>query len=226
MTIEIYLASIHDLLANGCGEADQHSRRTRRASAWLKRHLLGYKLNCPPGAVPLSTDHYGRPLLSPNPDHYDFNISHSGDWLVAAVTRDHRIGTDIEQIRPGRRLLAIAGQYFHRSETRMLAALSCQARVEYFYQLWVLKEAHLKADGRGIAGGLHHYCYTAVPSADKAAGMACQARSFRMPDGYWLAIACEGVATLPPLRWYQVYAPHQIQAFEPESRFIDTTPTR
>ena len=66
---------------------------TRRANAAY--------LGLDPGALEFSCNDYGRPALS---DHQnlialDFNVAHNEDYIVCAITRNGRVGVDIENYR-------------------------------------------------------------------------------------------------------------------------------
>jgi len=100
-----------------------------------------------------SREKNGRPYIAGA--KLDFNLSHSGDWALLAVSAGTRVGVDIEQVREDRDFRAIACRYFSASEAKMI----CDSDNEFlararFYALWTAKEAALKAVGTGIAGGL------------------------------------------------------------------------
>ena len=70
----------------------------------------------------------------------DFSISHSGDMVVCALTKDGRVGIDTEKLRP----VSI------RSFSRFLSASECPApgdSSDAFIDLWTCKEAVLKGCG-------------------------------------------------------------------------------
>ncbi len=82
-----------------------------------------------------------------NEDIY-FNISHSGDYLILAVS-DKPVGVDIEKRKNFN--FRIAERFFSASEYQWLNA---QPKVEFesnFLKIWTAKEAYVKATGRGIA---------------------------------------------------------------------------
>lgn len=73
-----------------------------------------------------------------------FNISHAGEWVVCGYNTQGSIGVDVEKIVP-----------FNISDYReVLTANEYQYAINdtefNFYQLWTLKEAIIKADGRGF----------------------------------------------------------------------------
>ncbi len=81
-----------------------------------------------------------------------FNISHSGDLVVLAGSNDP-IGIDIEQIQPLDYLeLAI---HFQKQEQEYIR--DAPNTQQAFFELWVKKEAALKAIGTGITNGLKRF---------------------------------------------------------------------
>lgn len=110
-------------------------------------------------------------LCGPLAENLDFNLSHSGDWVVCAVGRDCRLGIDIELPVRRRACRALAGEYFAVAESEGLANLADDACEEQFYRLWTLKESCLKARKTGISttelatelvpvrDGASWYCY-------------------------------------------------------------------
>lgn len=86
---------------------------------------------------------YDRPYFNGN---IDFNISHSGSYVVCAISIEHKVGIDVEEIRK------IPLQDFDRefSRNEMKAIYSAINPMREFYRLWTQKEAFLKAIGTGL----------------------------------------------------------------------------
>lgn len=102
-----------------------------------KLNLNGYSLNN------LQYNTYNRPYFN---DKIDFNISHSGNYVICAVARDVRVGVDIEEIQE----IPISDfdlQFSHK-ELAEISASSCPFRE--FYNYWTKKESFLKAIGVGL----------------------------------------------------------------------------
>jgi 4'-phosphopantetheinyl transferase len=93
----------------------------------------------------------GKPSLA---DHnINFNISHSADLGVFAFSPDREVGIDLENERPVRRLLDVAQRFMSEEELRSLAATSPDQRDASFLRSWVIREARLKAEGKGVWSG-------------------------------------------------------------------------
>ena len=91
-----------------------------------------------------------------------FNISHSRDRLMIAVSRMGPVGVDIEHLRP-----IDAGwltrSWFSRGERREWLRLPPASRLEAFFHGWARKEAFLKATGFGMAMPLDSFSVSLHP---------------------------------------------------------------
>jgi 4'-phosphopantetheinyl transferase len=102
----------------------------------------------------------GKPALT-NTD-LQFNLSHSGDLAVVALTRQAEIGIDIEE-KKMTDYLSIAKRFFSADEYNAIAQLSNAEGREAFYQIWTRKEALVKAVGEGISMGFNQFTVPADP---------------------------------------------------------------
>ncbi|HUH74058.1 MAG TPA: 4'-phosphopantetheinyl transferase superfamily protein [Chitinophagales bacterium] len=75
----------------------------------------------------------------------DFNISHSGKY-VALVIGEGRYGIDIEQHRPVK--IDLFNRQFAANEWQIIR--TAQNEHVQFFKFWAIKEAAIKADGRGV----------------------------------------------------------------------------
>lgn len=116
------------------------------------RQTLARHVGLAAEALVFRVDDRGRPSLALAPADFDCNWSHSGPWLVLAVSRHGRVGVDLEMIRDDFPALEVAEAFFTASEIRALRAAPDQAaRQELFYALWTAKEALMKGTGLGAA---------------------------------------------------------------------------
>jgi len=132
----------------------------------ILRSILSSYLDFDPLTIPLSRSAQGKPQFD-NLQHpqrefdtsgVSFNYSHSGDFIVYAFCRwadtPVDIGVDVEHCLRRNALQKIAKRYFTVAEVAALDALPELEKADYFFQLWTLKEAYLKARGEGIYLGL------------------------------------------------------------------------
>jgi 4'-phosphopantetheinyl transferase len=120
------------------------------------RVLLGRYLDVTPADVGLTVDRFGKPRLDALQHEADlrFNLAHSGNRAVIAVTRSCEIGVDVEERRSVRHADHIARRYFHTIEMQSILAALPRDRDATFLRFWTAKEAVLKAAGTGIIGSL------------------------------------------------------------------------
>src|SRR4051794_568998 len=85
-------------------------------AAGALRFLIGRYLRIEPAAVTFVYGPRGKPALAGENPPLQFNLSHSGELAVVALTVGTAIGIDIEQIRPIDSMLSIASQYFCAAE--------------------------------------------------------------------------------------------------------------
>ncbi|HEY1951807.1 MAG TPA: 4'-phosphopantetheinyl transferase superfamily protein [Gemmatimonadaceae bacterium] len=94
----------------------------------------------------------GKPSLVDHDDIH-FNISHSAYLGLFAFSPDRPVGVDVENERPVRRLLDVAQRFMSEEELRALVAVSPEKRNAEFLRSWVVREARLKAEGKGVWSG-------------------------------------------------------------------------
>jgi 4'-phosphopantetheinyl transferase len=133
-------------------------RRRAVVSRGRLRQLLGCLLSMQPQAVPLGTNSHGKPVLTgSHTGSLAFNVSHSGDEGLIAVTRQGPVGIDLEIGKPVQdaawaRLMA--GTIFSPEELCRWQALPEHLTVAAILDAWVAKEAVFKAAGTGIGDRL------------------------------------------------------------------------
>ncbi len=95
----------------------------------------------------------------------EFNISHSGDWLMVAVVKQTfaervlELGVDIERYQQSTNIYSILNHYFTQDESDALLSLPERKQRERFFDLWVLKESYIKAKGLGLALSLKSFSF-------------------------------------------------------------------
>ncbi|MSU58568.1 MAG: 4'-phosphopantetheinyl transferase superfamily protein [Pedosphaera sp.] len=125
------------------------------------RAVLGGYLARAPADLEFGYTARGKPTLKDEGIH--FNLAHSDDLALLAVTRVAPVGVDLERIRRMPDAVAIAKRFFARREVAALADLPAAAQDEGFFNLWTRKEAWLKATGDGITASLAKVEFTFRP---------------------------------------------------------------
>ena len=86
-----------------------------------------------------------RPYL---PNHEgDFNISHSGDYVICVLSGNARVGIDIER----RRAVDFSDFTATMNEMQWVDIKKSKDPNRRFFQYWTMKESVIKADGRGLS---------------------------------------------------------------------------
>lgn len=113
------------------------------------RGILARYLHRAPEELSFSVNEYGKPFLT---DHeLEFNLSHSGDYALIAVTRERKVGVDVERIRAEVEIEELARRNFSPREVSELTALPLEQRLNGFFNCWTRKEAYIKAQGLGLS---------------------------------------------------------------------------
>ena len=117
----------------------------------LVRLVLAERLDMAPAAVPVGRTDAGKPIVTGG---VHFNVSHSGDLILLAVSGDRDLGVDIERQRDVARVSALIARWLTPVERAEVARLVEQGATTSgaFLRVWSFKEARLKALGVGISG--------------------------------------------------------------------------
>jgi 4'-phosphopantetheinyl transferase len=131
------------------------AKRDKRIVAWGRlRFVLSRYLGCVPGDIQIARDKFERPeIIYPETPGLRFNLSHSGSFGLAGISRD-AVGVDIEKVDASVRIERLAKRFFSPGEAERLSTRPEEERIQMFFRLWVLKEAHLKSHGERIPAGL------------------------------------------------------------------------
>ncbi len=116
------------------------------------RKILSLYLNIESHKLKFSYSDRGKPNLPSS--SILFNLSHSQDLALYAITTVNLIGIDLEYIRPLADAESLAKRFFSPQEYNLISQLPPQQQPEIFFKMWTCKEAYLKATGDGLAGGL------------------------------------------------------------------------
>lgn len=152
----------------------ERSRVSWARSRGVLRALLACYLDADPRELRFELGRHGKPALQgcigQAPD-LRFNLSHSGELVLVAMTVGREVGVDVEVARdpPRGRLdeLAIAARVLAPEQVRRLEGFGEEERTAQFLRAWTMREATVKCLGTGLA---------AMPVAGE-----------RAPPGLWTA---------------------------------------
>lgn len=143
---------------------DRDRRRFTVARARL-RQLLAARLGTRPESVELTYGVHGKPSLARRfaDSGLRFNVSHSDDVAVCALSRGREIGIDVEAVRVIPGADDIAARFFSRRENEVYRALDSRDRPLGFFNCWTRKEAFIKALGEGLYYPLARFDVSLAP---------------------------------------------------------------
>jgi 4'-phosphopantetheinyl transferase len=149
------------------------------ARAALRRVLGGY-LGRAPAELEFAYSAHGKPSIG----GLAFNVSHSNELALIAVTRGREVGVDIEWHRPDVDIPSVARSSFSAIELQALFALPTAEQFAAFYRIWARKESYIKARGEGLSLPLDGFD---VLTDDAISGWAV--RDLAIEAGYSAALA-------------------------------------
>jgi 4'-phosphopantetheinyl transferase len=127
----------------------------------LLRTTLSRYSNLPPNAWRFTNNAFGRPRLDPNAASMPlcFSLSHTKGLAVVGVTKRREIGADVEQAVRSVNAAELSRRFFSPKETAALEMLAPGLLQEQFFLYWTLKEAYIKALGRGLSHPLDSFSF-------------------------------------------------------------------
>lgn len=143
----------HHLISSEQEKADRFYFEKHRirytVSQALLRILLGAYLRIPPQEIFLNKTPYGKPFLDNSA--IQFNISHSNEYAIYALSECTAVGIDIEYWKERKYLEGIIDSNFSVTEKTIYHNLDSSLKVSSFYQGWTCNEAYIKAIGMGLS---------------------------------------------------------------------------
>jgi len=161
------------------------------AGRGLLRTILGRYLDMDPREIRFTQGAHGKPELEGTDSSLQFNLSHSGDLMLLAVTHARAVGIDLEFMRDDVPFQTLADYYFEPEDAWHLRLLPPDERAGKFYDLWTSTEAQLKASGQGIGHGLkvlesdRWSLLKLTPAAGYAAALAVEGGDFQLECWSW-----------------------------------------
>lgn len=121
------------------------------------RQVLGRYSDLAPERLAFGYTSHDKPFLVGPGAELSFNLSHSHELALLAVTRGRDVGVDLEHQRPDVEIESVARASFSAAEQRALLALPPGQRLEAFFRCWTRKESYLKARGEGLSMPLDRF---------------------------------------------------------------------
>jgi phosphopantetheinyl transferase len=113
----------------------------KRHLHWLGTRVLLRKMLRTDEYIDCKVDEHGKPYLVNLP--YHISLSHSFDYAAVMISKTHKVGIDIEQIK--QKVERISGKFMRKEE---LAFIGGKQKIEQLYVCWCAKEAIYKCNGQ------------------------------------------------------------------------------
>ena len=143
-------------------EADRRRFCAARASLRL---ILSRYLQVKPGRLQLEPGEFGKPFMADRKlaQGLRFNLSHSHQLALIAISRDREIGVDVEFMRSDFVTDEVATHFFSSSEVKEFQSVPRDLRTRAFFNCWTRKEAYIKARGEGLYCPLDQFAVSLAP---------------------------------------------------------------
>lgn len=131
----------------------QHLRENFIICRGSLRECLSKYLFVSPQHIKFSYTPYDKPEIDfPKTEKLiSFNVSHSKDFFVIAISSAVTVGVDIEYCDQNMNVLEIAPEVFTQNEIAKLSTTAENQHIFEFFKIWTIKEAFIKALGYGFS---------------------------------------------------------------------------
>lgn len=129
------------------------------------RVILSKYLGVNPRAVKFHYNDHGKPLIDSG-DQYEpltFNMSHSGNTVIVAISYKRLLGVDVEHLRDISNIESLVNRFFSPFEKASFTSILEKDRNSICFHVWTRKEALIKAVGSGLAFPLNKFDVTVSP---------------------------------------------------------------
>ena len=182
----MYRAAAPDRQARADRFRFEDDRKRCLCADMLARRMLAKIADVSPADISFTQGDKGKPYANVP---FFFNVSHSGDFVLCAVS-DVPIGADVEHIKPFR--AGMVARYFTEIEAAYVWGNSPApdgnatdpAICARFYRVWTAKEAYVKMTGTGISTDLSAVSYD--PTTQTVCGIPLATPD--APEGYVISI--------------------------------------
>ncbi len=143
----------------------ERDKKSYIAAHAITRSLLSKWMRGDQTSWRFSISALGKPevILPEGVPRLRINLAHTRGMVVAALTTDHDIGVDVEWLGRKGSFLDLAKTVFTAEEQALLAATPNTEKQALFLTLWTLKEAYIKAIGKGLSLPLDSFHYSLDP---------------------------------------------------------------
>ena len=143
-------------------ESDRRRFCVARASLRL---ILSRYLKTKPGRLQFETGEFGKPFFANEKlsGGLRFNLSHSHQLALIAITREREVGVDLEYMRSDFVTDQVANHFFSPAEVQQFREVPAESKTQSFFSCWTRKEAYIKARGEGLYCPLDQFDVSVAP---------------------------------------------------------------
>lgn len=172
------------------------------------RIIIGGFTGVPADRVEWRRSPNGKPELAGACRGVQVSLSHSGHLAAVAITRDRRVGVDVQRFPATIDPLRMAERFYPPDEARFVAAGGPAGQLGRFIRLWARKEACVKTAGGVLMQGMR------LPVRGTGSILVCNpggtlpgpylVQDFLVPRGFRGAVAADGAEPYDTLRqWWR-----------------------
>lgn len=180
--------------------SDDDRNRYLIGKIYLRKLLANY-LNLKPEELQFSVKKFKKPCLVNNPV-LNFNISHSGNYVMFGLSNRWAVGIDIELMNTKDDLYSMLQNTMSSVEAH--AILSSDSPRDVFYKHWTRKESLLKCIGVGLIDNIKDFNVcdgpNIIPSDLFSFTSTLNVRDFTM-DRYAVSVAYD--SSIRVIRFYE-----------------------
>lgn len=171
-------------------------------SHYALRYLLAAYVGCDANILQFEHNSFGKPFVKNS--KVSFNLSHSGNIALIAITQGIEVGVDVEKVEREIDYLNLAKSFFSQSEYMSILSAVNSEQLASFYRCWTGKEAIVKAYGKGLSIPLDSFsidlgCHRPYQVVELKAVMekriSWRLRSVEMDHNFFASIAYEDYKT-------------------------------
>lgn len=163
--IYLHVQSLDHIVGEAPKMTRRHMDEPQRAELRLyQRSLIAQVTGHTTEHLQIEVNDFGKPILK-IPNQFQFNQSHSQQSYAMVISDEiAHIGVDIEDLNRQVRFEALARHAFHPEEMKVWRVLNYDRA--FWFKVWTIKEAVLKAHGIGIRLSLNTLNTKAHPTWD------------------------------------------------------------
>lgn len=157
------------------------------------RQVLSQYLSIPAEQIVFTYGEQHKPFIANS--NIQFNLAHSHDLALLAITPNHSVGIDVEKMAEDKE--NVAKRFFHPTEVTALQEKSENERLTAFYRIWTRKEAMVKAVGKGLSIPLSSFAVSPDANVETITleGKTWTLQSLNINPQYAAALASDQIIT-------------------------------